>query len=109
MEAKKNGDFIIGTSEKGAEIETLKIKQGINQRYVPLYTTFSHKIRVIILFGGLNGIEGELETSRIQNYKDPLEFCDYYINFLPSQRSRTIRTEEAVFLGLAYFSNILKF
>lgn len=56
---------------------------------------------MLILFGGLEGLEGAIDNDPILNVDDPNELFDHYINTLPEQGSRTIRTEEAILITLA--------
>ena len=86
-------DASFGTSERGVAIST--ILEGNSHR----------PEHMLVVFGGVAGLEvaakadPELEAKRIGagNVKD---LFDYWINVLPGQGSRTIRTEEAVWLGL---------
>jgi hypothetical protein len=48
------------------------------------------------VFGGLNGLESALKCDKSINETDPANLFQYYINSLPDQGSRIIRTEEAI-------------
>uniref|UniRef100_A0A1I8BS84 RNA methyltransferase n=1 Tax=Meloidogyne hapla TaxID=6305 RepID=A0A1I8BS84_MELHA len=76
-------DFIIGTSERGTPIEEINIpkKEGC---------------KILIVFGGLNGLEFAIESDPNINLKNPTDYFKNYINCLPDQGSRIIRTEEAI-------------
>lgn len=53
------------------------------------------------MFGGLQGLEAALECDEVLNADDPSLLFDHYLNTLPDQGSRTIRTEEAILITLA--------
>lgn len=86
-------DVSFGTSERGEAIS------------VALESSLPRPEHMLVVFGGVAGLEvaakadPELEAKGIGagNVKD---LFDYWINVLPGQGSRTIRTEEAVWLGL---------
>ncbi|XP_046389768.1 putative methyltransferase C9orf114 [Ischnura elegans] len=83
-------DLIIGTSDKGS-------------KDIPAQLPSSDHI--LILFGGLQGLEMAVENNGGQLYKsvanDMTNLCDYYLNTCPKQGSRTIRTEEAILISLS--------
>lgn len=91
----ENGyDVSIGTSERGTPIsKTFSSSKPLD---------FKH---MVIVFGGPRGLEfasmndEELAKMEIQGGKTK-ELFDHWVNVLPGQGSRTIRTEEAVFIGL---------
>jgi len=56
---------------------------------------------LLIVFGGLKGLEGALAHDEEINVDEPNLLFDQYINVLPRQGSRTIRTEEALLIALA--------
>lgn len=82
---------------------------GTSERGVPISKVLANKlpkpVHMLVVFGGVAGLEvaakadPELESKGIGsgNVRD---LFDYWINVLPGQGSRTIRTEEAVWLGL---------
>lgn len=76
-------DFIIGTSEKGTSIENLSISRKEN-------------CKILLVFGGLAGLESAIEADQSISEKNPMDFFSNYINCLPDQGSRIIRTEEAI-------------
>lgn len=82
-------DLIVGTSERGEHVDTLE-----RQR-------FNH---CIVVFGGVKGLEysfskdTELKQNGIENVVD---LFDKWINTVPKQGSRTIRTEEAILVSLS--------
>lgn len=88
-------DVTIGTSERGEGVESLyagDAEQRIGR--------FKH---LLIVFGGVAGLEvavrndGELKKLGVTEAKDVF---DHWINVCPGQGSRTIRTEEALWIGL---------
>ena len=82
-------DLSIGTSDKGKNIDEIKKKDLRN---------FKHGL---IVFGGLQGLENIVEKDTTLNVENVAHLFDFYINTCPNQGSRTIRTEEAVFITLA--------
>lgn len=79
-------DITIGTSENGTAIDNLEL------------ANFNH---ILIVFGGLEGIESALKSDKGLKISDPLLLFDHYINTCPNQGSRTIRTEEALLISLS--------
>lgn len=55
----------------------------------------------LILFGGLLGIESALDSDEQLMADDPSLLFDHYINSVPTQGSRTIRTEEAILVTMS--------
>lgn len=89
-------DVTFGTSERGAPIFSLD-EGGSAKPQVP---EFRH---MLIVFGGIGGLElavkADSELSQM-GVKEPSKLFDHWVNVCPGQGSRTIRTEEAVWLGL---------
>ncbi|CDO99020.1 unnamed protein product [Coffea canephora] len=83
-------DLLIGTSEHGVVIKSSELS----------LPSFRH---LLIAFGGLAGLEECIEEDKNLKGKDVREVFDLYLNVCPHQGSRTIRTEEAVFISLQYF------
>ncbi|XP_044261853.1 putative methyltransferase C9orf114 homolog [Tribolium madens] len=83
---KDGYDLTIGTSDKGTSIDEFQCP------------TFKH---AIIVFGGVQGLETALESDNVLNVDDPKFIFDHYLNTLPNQGSKTIRTEEAVLVTLS--------
>lgn len=89
-------DLSFGTSERGAPFH--KVLQESSDS-LPRYK------HMLIAFGGVAGIEAAIRNDPLLQEMGirPTEadtLFDYWVNFLPGQGSRTIRTEEAVWLGL---------
>lgn len=76
-------DFVIGTSERGKPLADLQIGR-------------SDKCKILIVFGGLKGLEAALQADESIEERDPAQFFPNYVNCLPDQGSRVIRTEEAI-------------
>ncbi|KAK2808210.1 hypothetical protein FQN50_004951 [Emmonsiellopsis sp. PD_5] len=86
-------DMSFGTSERGAALS--EVIAGDVPR-------FEH---LIVVFGGVAGLETAVKADKELLEKglkpsDADQIFDYWVNVLPGQGSRTIRTEEAVWLGL---------
>lgn len=90
-------DVSIGTSERG--IPAADVLSSESNSYVE--PTWNH---LIVVFGGVAGLEAafsndqDLQQTEVGGAKD---LFDRWVNLVPGQGSRTIRTEEAVWVGLA--------
>lgn len=90
-------DVSIGTSERGVTLEA--ITDPSSETHVE--PTWTH---LLVVFGGVAGLEAafkadaELQSAGVREVKD---IFDCWVNLVPGQGSRTIRTEEAVWVGLA--------
>lgn len=87
-------DLSFGTSERGASIANVLVE--------PSLPKYEH---LLVVFGGVAGIEEAVRADKKLLNKgimptDAEKLFDYWINILPGQGSRTIRTEEAIWLGL---------
>ena len=71
-------DHTIGTSERGTPVDESSLKPG-----------FSH---LLIVFGGVKGLEAALEVDPVLQGDDPEPLFDLYLNTCPGQGSRTIRS-----------------
>lgn len=80
-------DLTIGTSERGQNCDQLQS-----------FPAFKH---LLIVFGGVKGLEAALEADPELDVQDPEPLFDLYLNTCPMQGSRTIRTEEAILISLA--------
>lgn len=81
-------DLTIGTSDKGSPISSVE----------PNSLAFNH---ALVVFGGLQGLEIALETDDKLEIDEPQLLFDHYLNTVPRQGSRTVRTEEAVLITMA--------
>lgn len=88
-------DLIIGTSDRGEDINDVQ----------PKSLKYNH---AIIVYGGLLGLESAISNDQAIEVKNPSLLFDCYLNVLPSQGSRTIRTEEALLISLALFESKLQ-
>ncbi|XP_051130106.1 uncharacterized protein LOC127250728 [Andrographis paniculata] len=87
-------DYRIGTSEHGMVINSSELN----------LPSFRH---LLIAFGGLAGLEECVEEDSNIKDKTVRDIFDSYLNTCPHQGSRTIRTEEAIFISLQYFQEPL--
>ncbi|KAA8548605.1 hypothetical protein F0562_000289 [Nyssa sinensis] len=83
-------DHLIGTSEHGLFVKSSELT----------LPSFRH---LLIAFGGLAGLEESIEEDSKLKGNNACEVFDSYLNTCPHQGSRTIRTEEAIFISLQYF------
>ncbi|GMP56491.1 hypothetical protein CsSME_00020956 [Camellia sinensis var. sinensis] len=83
-------DYLIGTSEHGQFVKSSELT----------LPSFRH---LLIAFGGLAGLEESIEEDKNLKGKNAHGVFDAYLNTCPHQGSRTIRTEEAIFISLQYF------
>ncbi|EER38736.1 conserved hypothetical protein [Histoplasma capsulatum var. duboisii H88] len=86
-------DLSFGTSERGCPLSEAIAGEVLK---------FEH---LIVVFGGVAGLEAAVTADKNLRDKglgasDAERVFDYWVNVLPGQGSRTIRTEEAVWLGL---------
>jgi len=81
-------DLSIGTSERGqdAQLPSFKLRP------------FRH---LLIVFGGLGGIEDAIEGDEQLKSNKAQQLFDHYVNACSRQGSRTIRTEEALLISLS--------
>ena len=56
---------------------------------------------ILVVFGGVEGIEAAIDDEISQVQVSPTELFDAYLNTCEKQTSRTIRTEEALTITLA--------
>lgn len=88
-------DMSIGTSERGIPVSSVLADD--ESHVAPEWN------HLLIVFGGVAGLEAALssDTELLEaGVTDPKELFDRYVNLVPGQGSRTIRTEEAVWAGL---------
>jgi len=97
---KEPYDLLIGLSERGAPINSLPHEFGPT----------NHKHALIVL-GGLSGLELTIEKEKDAfglKAEDAADLFDYWVNICPYQGSRTIRTEEALCIGLTALRDRLR-
>ncbi|XP_072422106.1 putative methyltransferase C9orf114 homolog isoform X1 [Chiloscyllium punctatum] len=83
---KDGYDLSIGTSERGSNVDSV---------------TFPSFKNLLVVFGGLHGLEASVEADQNLNFTDPSVLFHQYLNTCPGQGSRTIRTEEAILITLS--------
>uniref|UniRef100_A0A1A7WAE7 28S rRNA (uridine-N(3))-methyltransferase n=1 Tax=Iconisemion striatum TaxID=60296 RepID=A0A1A7WAE7_9TELE len=83
---KEGYDLTVGTSERGT---------GVDQATL---SPFKH---LLVVFGGLRGLEASVDSDTNLDVTDPSLLFDLYLNTCPGQGSRTIRTEEAILISMA--------
>ncbi|KAJ3703863.1 hypothetical protein LUZ61_007568 [Rhynchospora tenuis] len=88
-------DRVIGTSEHGQVISSSEL----------ILPCFRH---LLIVFGGLSGLEESIEEDKNLKGKGTTEVFMSYLNTCPHQGSRTIRTEEAILISLQYFQEPIR-
>lgn len=91
-------NLTVGTSERGKLVSEIASDDGV--------PGFDH---LLVVFGGVAGIEvavnADPELKKL-DLESPEQLFDYWVNLVPGQGSRTIRTEEAVWLGLMALKDI---
>ncbi len=88
-------DLKIGTSERGSVQSAAELQLPPHQH-------------CLITFGGPLGLEECLKRDPGKTASDVVELFDMWVNTCPDQGSRTIRTEEALLISLAYFQPALQ-
>ncbi|CAJ1070187.1 putative methyltransferase C9orf114 homolog [Xyrichtys novacula] len=83
---KEGYDLTIGTSERGSSLDQ---------------TTLSPFRHLLVVFGGLQGLEASVDSDQNLDVTDPGLLFDLYLNTCLGQGSRTIRTEEAILVTMA--------
>lgn len=71
--------------------------------YLPFF--FRH---LLVVFGGLKGLETSLESDETLPANDPSLVFDHYVNTCPGQGSGTIRTEEAILVTMSALRPIIE-
>ncbi|KAL1611773.1 hypothetical protein SLS59_000492 [Nothophoma quercina] len=94
-------DFTIGTSERGVDVRDI-IPSTTSNPAVQAPEKFNH---LLLVFGGVAGIEPAVANDPVLAEKGlgkgtAHTLFDSWVNLVPNQGSRTIRTEEAVEFGL---------
>lgn len=97
-------DVSIGTSERGSPLSSILDPAS------PTYVAPAWK-HLMLVFGGVTGLEtalradADLQAAEVTNAE---EVFDCWINLVPGQGSRTIRTEEAVWVGLTSLRQLVE-
>ena len=95
-------DFSIGTSERGVPVHSILPDSNSNAVANKAPESFKH---LLIVFGGVAGLEPAVANDPLLVAKglgksSAHTLFDAWVNLVPGQGSRTIRTEEAVEFGL---------
>jgi predicted SPOUT superfamily RNA methylase MTH1 len=97
-------DFSIGTSERGVPLSDILpgSKAPSKEAAMKLPSEFNHLLLVI---GGVTGLETAVESDPVLKERGltketASDAFDAWVNLVPGQGSRTIRTEEAVWVAL---------
>merc|ERR1712038_1774133 len=98
----ENGyDLKIGTSERGdMSVDDENFMQKLGKKIEFASSSFQH---AVIVFGGVAGIEECVDADETIGISgnDSRSLFDAWVNICEYQGSRTIRTEEAVLIGLS--------
>ena len=86
-------DMTIGTSEHG--------RMDIFNKQKSIRAKLESAKHVLIVVGGLHGLEAAVKVDSALEVKDPNCIFDMYLNTCSMQGSRTIRSEEAILISLA--------
>lgn len=103
-------DVTIGTSERGLPLSSIldpplsssSSEGDTSARLTPPTPTPNFK-HLLIVFGGVAGLEVAVKADEElvgMGVTEPEGLFDYWVDLCPGQGSRTIRTEEAVWIGL---------
>ncbi|XP_053674231.1 putative methyltransferase C9orf114 [Anopheles nili] len=87
-------DLTIGTSDRGSNVHEVEAKS----------LSYRH---ALIVFGGVLGLEPALENDNKLTVDTVEDLFDEYLNTVPMQGSRTVRTEEAILISMAALGNKL--
>ncbi|KAF2675315.1 DUF171-domain-containing protein [Microthyrium microscopicum] len=98
-------DVCIGTSERGQKLADILDKDSSSS----LPSEASH---VLLVFGGVAGLEVAVEADPDLSGKGITrsnvgDLFDFFVNVCPNQGSRTIRTEEALWITLSQLSTFI--
>ena len=91
-------DLVVGTSERGTPLEDILSRAA--GRDAGAWRSYEH---LLVCFGGLAGLEEAVGNDAVLREKgvgEAAELFDYWVDLCPGQGSRTVRTEEAVWMGL---------
>ncbi|KAF1913455.1 putative RNA methyltransferase-domain-containing protein [Ampelomyces quisqualis] len=94
-------DYTMGTSERGVPIHSI-LPGNTTSSHNPVAHPFKH---LLLVFGGVAGLEPAVANDPVLVEKglgkgNAKDLFDAWVNLVPGQGSRTIRTEEAVEFGL---------
>lgn len=106
LPGKKFYDLIIGTSERGDNIDKYTFvktsdapTKGDDHSAKKSKMGFQH---ILVVFGGIRGLEHSAQCEdKLKIYPDIRKLFHFYLNTCPKQGSTTIRTEEAILITLS--------
>ena len=78
-----------------------EVRLGIGRRWLHHFFFSYFPRHLLVVFGGLKGLEASLESDEKLTENDPSLVFDHYINTCPGQGSGTIRTEEAILVTMS--------
>uniref|UniRef100_A0A2M3ZIQ1 28S rRNA (uridine-N(3))-methyltransferase n=1 Tax=Anopheles braziliensis TaxID=58242 RepID=A0A2M3ZIQ1_9DIPT len=81
-------DLTIGTSDRGTNVHEVAAKS----------LSYRH---ALVVFGGVLGLEPALDNDAKLTVETVEDLFDEYLNTVPAQGSRTVRTEEAILISMA--------
>jgi len=93
-------DLTVGTSERGQPLSRILNSFPPASDSGTRLPDFKH---LLLVFGGVAGLEVAVKADDElvgMSVSEPEGLFDYWVNLCPGQGSRTIRTEEAVWIGL---------
>lgn len=99
-------DVSIGTSERGMPLS--KVLASADAREGGTLAGFEH---LLVCFGGVAGLERAVakdEELKKKGVEEAGSLFDFWVNLCPGQGSRTIRTEEAVWVGLMGLKEVVE-
>uniref|UniRef100_A0A8C1PDJ8 28S rRNA (uridine-N(3))-methyltransferase n=1 Tax=Cyprinus carpio TaxID=7962 RepID=A0A8C1PDJ8_CYPCA len=98
------GSFVNCGMRKDVQIDK-QLKSGlrvtVQLNKSPNKGTHTLYMHMLVVFGGLQGLEASVDADENLNVADPGVLFDLYLNTCPGQGSRTIRTEEAILISLS--------
>ncbi|KAK4971164.1 hypothetical protein LTR66_011499, partial [Elasticomyces elasticus] len=101
-------DVAVGTSERGVPLPSFLSSLHTAQNGVAGFPAeWRH---LVLVFGGVAGLEAALAADGVLldgGVEEVRDVFDYWVDVLPGQGSRTIRTEEAVWIGLMGFRGLV--
>lgn len=97
-------DVTFGTSERGTPLSALTQPPSPAESKIP---EFNH---MLIVFGGVAGLEAALKADKQlsgMGVEKAEEVFDFWVDLCPGQGSRTLRTDEAVWIGLMALRDVV--
>lgn len=110
-------DVTLGTSERGIPLSQLRGSESWPQGredasvdYADGAATIPSFTHMLVAFGGVSGLEAAVAADSVLKEKgiEAKDLFDFWVNVCPGQGSRTIRTEEAVWVTLSQLKEIVE-